>query len=108
MTLARFGFIGEAKACFWGMTGVYWKTPLKVNQLVKPIPEPVKKKAPVVKKTTFVNTTKANSTSKANTTTKANKTNTTNTTKKVTPVKTTKLEIKNKKAREGFNLSDFI
>ena len=36
MTLSRFGFIGDKKECFWGMTGVFWKTPLKVNQLVKP------------------------------------------------------------------------
>lgn len=33
MTLERFGFIGEAKACFWGMTGVNWTKPLRVWQL---------------------------------------------------------------------------
>ena len=34
MTLERFGFIGEARQCFWGMTGVYWKQPLKIEQLI--------------------------------------------------------------------------
>ena len=33
MTLERFGFIGEDKKCYWGMTGVEWVTPLKVNQI---------------------------------------------------------------------------
>ena len=31
MTLERFGFIGEDKKCYWGMTAVYWVTPLKVK-----------------------------------------------------------------------------
>ena len=31
MTLERFGFIGMDKKCFWGMIGVEWITPLKVN-----------------------------------------------------------------------------
>ena len=33
MTLERFGFIGMDKKCFWGMVGVEWLTPLKVNQI---------------------------------------------------------------------------
>merc|ERR1712167_395215 len=33
MTLERFGFIGMNKQCFWGMTGVKWVTPLKVEQI---------------------------------------------------------------------------
>merc|ERR1719263_143277 len=33
MTLERFGFIGESKQCYWGMTGVEWVTPLKVSQI---------------------------------------------------------------------------
>ena len=33
MTLERFGFIGMEKKCFWGMIGVYWKTPLKIKQI---------------------------------------------------------------------------
>ena len=32
MTLERFGFIGMNKKCFWGMVGVKWITPLKVDQ----------------------------------------------------------------------------
>jgi len=32
MTLERFGFIGQNKKCFWGMVGVKWITPLKVDQ----------------------------------------------------------------------------
>ena len=32
MTLERFGFIGMDKKCFWGMVGVKWITPLKVDQ----------------------------------------------------------------------------
>ena len=35
MTLERFGFIGEDKKCYWGMTGVEWVTPLKVSQIVQ-------------------------------------------------------------------------
>ena len=31
MTLERFGFIGMNRECFWGMTGVKWVTPLKVE-----------------------------------------------------------------------------
>ena len=31
MTLERFGFIGSEKKCFWGMTGVFWVKPLKVD-----------------------------------------------------------------------------
>ena len=31
MTLERFGFIGTDKKCFWGMVGVKWITPLKVE-----------------------------------------------------------------------------
>ena len=31
MTLERFGFIGTDKRCYWGMVGVKWLTPLKVN-----------------------------------------------------------------------------
>ena len=31
MTLERFGFIGNDKKCFWGMVGVKWITPLKVE-----------------------------------------------------------------------------
>ena len=31
MTLERFGFIGMNKKCFWGMVGVDWVTPLKVE-----------------------------------------------------------------------------
>ena len=34
MTLERFGFIGTDKKCFWGMVGVKWITPLKVEQLI--------------------------------------------------------------------------
>ena len=33
MTLERFGFIGTDKKCFWGMVGVKWITPLKVEQI---------------------------------------------------------------------------
>ena len=33
MTLERFGFIGMDKRCFWGMVGVKWLTPLKVEQM---------------------------------------------------------------------------
>lgn len=33
MTLERFGFIGTNKKCFWGMVGVKWVTPLKVEQI---------------------------------------------------------------------------
>ena len=33
MTLERFGFIGMNKKCFWGMIGVDWVTPLKVEQI---------------------------------------------------------------------------
>ena len=33
MTLERFGFIGTDKKCFWGMVGVKWITPLKVEQM---------------------------------------------------------------------------
>ena len=33
MTLERFGFIGTEKKCFWGMVGVKWITPLKVEQI---------------------------------------------------------------------------
>ena len=33
MTLERFGFVGQDKKCFWGMVGVDWITPLKVNQI---------------------------------------------------------------------------
>ncbi len=36
MTLERFGFIGTNRECFWGMTGAYWVTPLKVNQIIPP------------------------------------------------------------------------
>ena len=35
MTLERFGFIGTDKKCFWGMVGVKWITPLKVEQIPK-------------------------------------------------------------------------
>ena len=31
MTLERFGFIGTNKKCYWGMVGVKWVTPLKVE-----------------------------------------------------------------------------
>ena len=31
MTLERFGFIGTTKKCYWGMVGVKWVTPLKVE-----------------------------------------------------------------------------
>ena len=34
MTLERFGFIGTDKKCFWGMVGVKWITPLKVEQII--------------------------------------------------------------------------
>lgn len=34
MTLERFGFIGTDKKCYWGMVGVKWVTPLKVDQIV--------------------------------------------------------------------------
>ena len=34
MTLERFGFIGTEKKCFWGMVGVKWITPLKVEQII--------------------------------------------------------------------------
>ena len=34
MTLERFGFIGTDKKCFWGMVGVKWITPLKVEQMI--------------------------------------------------------------------------
>ena len=34
MTLERFGFIGTDKKCFWGMVGVKWLTPLKVEQIL--------------------------------------------------------------------------
>lgn len=50
MTLERFGFIGMDKKCFWGMVGVEWITPLKVNQIKpgkgtrKPRPEKPKPK----------------------------------------------------------------
>ena len=33
MTLERFGFVGTDKRCFWGMVGVKWITPLKVEQI---------------------------------------------------------------------------
>ena len=33
MTLERYGYIGMDKRCFWGMVGVKWMTPLKVNQI---------------------------------------------------------------------------
>ena len=33
MTLERFGFIGTDKKCFWGMVGVEWLTPLKIQQI---------------------------------------------------------------------------
>ena len=33
MTLERFGFIGSEKKCYWGMVGVEWVTPLKVEQI---------------------------------------------------------------------------
>ena len=36
MTLERFGFIGTNRECFWGMTGVKWVTPLKVEQIIPP------------------------------------------------------------------------
>jgi len=51
MTLARFGFVGTDKSCFWGMTGVHWITPLKVDQIISKNPAPVvkKPKTPVVK-----------------------------------------------------------
>jgi hypothetical protein len=46
MTLERFGFIGTDKKCFWGMIGVDWLTPLKIQQ-IKPGKEvPKKPKAP--------------------------------------------------------------
>jgi hypothetical protein len=32
MTLERFGFIGMEMKCFWGMIGVEWITPLKIEQ----------------------------------------------------------------------------
>ena len=34
MTLERFGFIGTDKKCYWGMTAVFWVTPLKITQIV--------------------------------------------------------------------------
>ena len=34
MTLERFGFIGTDKKCFYGMVGVKWLTPLKVEQML--------------------------------------------------------------------------
>merc|ERR550514_245600 len=33
MTLERFGFIGTDRKCYWGMTAVFWVTPLKVTQI---------------------------------------------------------------------------
>jgi len=57
MTLERFGFIGMNKKCFWGMVGVDWITPLKVEQVrpaapapppPAPAPEPVRAAAPEV------------------------------------------------------------
>merc|ERR1712070_19913 len=33
MTLERFGFIGTEKKCYWGMTAVFWVTPLKITQI---------------------------------------------------------------------------
>ena len=54
MTLARFGFVGTDKSCFWGMTGVHWLTPLKVDQIIPPkgtAPPKTKAKKPVVKPT---------------------------------------------------------
>jgi len=33
MTLERFGFIGTERKCFWGMIGVEWLTPLKIEQV---------------------------------------------------------------------------
>jgi len=47
MTLSRFGFIGAAKQCFWGMTGVHWLKPLKVDQILSK----GEKEKPVVKAT---------------------------------------------------------
>lgn len=48
MTLERFGFIGMDKKCFWGMVGVEWITPLKIEQIkpgaAKPKPKPAPKK----------------------------------------------------------------
>ena len=54
MTLERFGFIGMDKKCFWGMVGVDWLTPLKIQQIKpgntkpvnKPKPKPVPKPKP--------------------------------------------------------------
>ena len=43
MTLERFGFIGTDKKCFWGMVGVKWITPLKVEQLYTKEMEEAKK-----------------------------------------------------------------
>ena len=34
MTLERFGFVGTDRSCFWGMIGVHWVEPLKVDQLI--------------------------------------------------------------------------
>ena len=53
MTLERFGFIGTDKKCFWGMTGVFWLKPLKVDQIL-PVKKVVKKTKPAkkAKKTT--------------------------------------------------------
>jgi len=45
MTLERFGFIGTDKKCFWGMVGVKWITPLKVEQII-PSPTPAPTPAP--------------------------------------------------------------
>jgi len=58
MILSRFGMIGSAKTCFWGMTGVHWLKPLKVDQILShhtTVKAPPKK---VVKKPTVSLTTK--------------------------------------------------